>query len=116
MGNGGGQSAPPPPPPPPMSSVNIAVQSDADEKPVSFDDLPSDCHLMGSTTKSRVSNLPSRRRPTGKGRNASDPVTNGHPPPPPSMPEAGKFEQATTAANTAGNSSVEGQEQTNKLT
>merc|ERR1719495_1994912 len=113
----GGQAAPPPPPPPPVSSVNIAVQPDADEKPVSFDDLPSDCHLMGSTTKSRVSNLPSRRRPTGKGRNASDPVSNGHPPPPPSMPEAGKFEQGTTAAvNTAGNSSVEGQEQTNKLT
>merc|ERR1712013_552761 len=113
----GGQAAPPPPPPPPVSSVNIAVQPDADEKPVSFDDLPSDCHLMGSTTKSRVSNLPSRRRPTGKGRNASDPVSNGHPPPPPSMPEAGKFEQASTAAaNTAGNSSVEVEEQTNKLT
>merc|ERR1719495_392468 len=77
----GGQTAPPPPPPPPVSSVNIAVQPDADEKPVSFDDLPSDCHLMGSTTKSRVSNLPSRRRPTGKGRGSGDPVSNGHPPP-----------------------------------
>merc|ERR1712130_937191 len=104
--NGGGQSAPPPPPPPPMSSINIAVQPDADEKPVSFDDLPSDCHLMGSTTKSRVSNLPSRRRPTGKGRGSGDPgVSNGHHPPPPTAAQAdsgasGKCEQATAAANT----------------
>merc|ERR1712198_781914 len=113
--NGGGQSAPPPPPPPPpMSSVNIAVQPDADEKPVSFDDLPSDCHLMGSTTKSRVSNLPSRRRPTGKGRGSGDPgVSNGHHPPPPAAaqadgasPASGKCEQATAAANTTATASA----------
>merc|ERR1712083_996727 len=110
-------SAPPPPPPPPMSSVNIAVQPDADEKPVSFDDLPSDCHLMGSTTKSRVSNLPSRRRPTGKGRGSGDPVSNGHPAPAQADGAAsGKCEQATAAANTTGITSAEAQEQTNKLT
>merc|ERR1712032_1262479 len=113
----GAQSAPPPPPPPPMSSVNIAVQPDADEKPVSFDDLPSDCHLMGSTTKSRVSNLPSRRRPTGKGRGSGDPVSNGHPAPAQADGAAsGKCEQATAAANTTGITSAEAQEQTNKLT
>merc|ERR1711990_1343490 len=119
----GAQSAPPPPPPPPMSSVNIAVQPDADEKPVSFDDLPSDCHLMGSTTKSRVSNLPSRRRPTGKGRGSGDPgVSNGHHPPPPAAQAdgasaaSGKCEQATAAANTTATASAAAQEQTNKLT
>merc|ERR1712083_1067987 len=110
-------SAPPPPPPPPMSSVNIAVQPDADEKPVSFDDLPSDCHLMGSTTKSRVSNLPSRRRPTGKGRGPGDPVSNGDPPPPSSVDGSGKCEVASAANTSAGTSSAEAQsEQTNKLT
>merc|ERR1712106_1252468 len=36
----GNHSMLPPPPPPPMPSINIAVQPDADEQPVSFDDLP----------------------------------------------------------------------------
>merc|ERR1719228_3034919 len=79
--NGGGGSSsknnitlPPPAPP------SIALQPDADEKPVSFDDLPTDAHVISSTTKSRVSNLPSRRRPTGKGSRAQEPTTmiNGH--------------------------------------
>jgi len=60
-----------PPPPPPMPSINIAVQADSEEKPVSFDDLPSDSHVISSTTKSRVSTLPSRRRPTARGAGKS---------------------------------------------
>ena len=73
-----GTSAPPPPPPPP----NIAIQPDADEKPVSFDDLPSDSHVIPldslSLTKGRVSNLPSRRRPTGRGAHRQEAISNGN--------------------------------------
>merc|ERR1711962_1625080 len=44
------------------------------------DDLPSDSHVISSTTKSRVSTLPSRRRPTarGAGKGAETGASNGH--------------------------------------
>merc|ERR1711962_408707 len=76
-GSGSSSSAPPPPP---LPSINIAVQADSEEKPVSFDDLPSDSHVISSTTKSRVSTLPSRRRPTarGAGKGAETGASNGH--------------------------------------
>merc|ERR1712112_137488 len=62
-----------PPPPPPMPSVNIAVQPDSEEKPVSFDDLPTNSHVISSSNKNRAT-LPSKRRPPGR---IARP-TNGH--------------------------------------
>lgn len=55
----------PPPPPPPMPSINIALQPDCDEKPVSFDDLPTNSHVISSSNKNRAT-LPSKRRPPGR--------------------------------------------------
>merc|ERR1719431_198012 len=57
---------PPPPPPPAFLPLgNIAIAPDAEEKPVSFDDLPSNIHVISSTNKNRVT-LPSKRRLPGK--------------------------------------------------
>jgi len=68
----------PPPPPPPMPSINIALQPDCDEKPVSFDDLPTNSHVISSSNKNRAT-LPSKRRPPGRaGRQSNGHVTNGH--------------------------------------
>merc|ERR1712013_501429 len=68
----------PPPPPPPMPSINIALQPDFDEKPVSFDDLPTNSHVISSSNKNRAT-LPSKRRPPGRaGRQSNGHVTNGH--------------------------------------
>merc|ERR1712025_321944 len=67
-----------PPPPPPMPSINIALQPDSDEKPVSFDDLPTNSHVISSSNKNRAT-LPSKRRPPGRvARQSNGHVTNGH--------------------------------------
>merc|ERR1719474_802222 len=69
---------PPPPPPPPMPSVNIAVQPDSEEKPVSFDDLPTNSHVISSSNKNRAT-LPSKRRPPGRiARPTNGQLANGH--------------------------------------
>merc|ERR1711892_846908 len=74
----GNHSMLPPPPPPPMPSINIAVQPDADEQPVSFDDLPTNSHVISSSNKNRAT-LPSKRRPPGRAaRPSNGHVTNGH--------------------------------------
>merc|ERR1712112_449744 len=67
-----------PPPPPPMPSVNIAVQPDSEEKPVSFDDLPTNSHVISSSNKNRAT-LPSKRRPPGRiARPTNGHLANGH--------------------------------------
>merc|ERR1711892_338122 len=74
--NGNGSMLPPPPPP--MPSFSIAVQADAEEKPVSFDELPTNSHVISSSNKNRAT-LPSKRRPPGRGvRPTNGHVTNGH--------------------------------------
>ena len=47
------------------SNYNIAIQPDAEEKPVSFEDLPSNSHVISSSAKHRVT-LPSKRRPPAR--------------------------------------------------
>merc|ERR1712123_378202 len=75
--NGNGSMLPPPPPPP-MPSFSIAVQADAEEKPVSFDELPTNSHVISSSNKNRAT-LPSKRRPPGRAaRPSNGHVTNGH--------------------------------------
>ena len=50
-------------------SHNIAVQADAEEKPVSFDDIPTNIHVISSSNKHRVT-LPSKRRPPARSRHS----------------------------------------------
>jgi len=76
--NGNHSRLPPPSPPPPMPSVNIAVQPDSEEKPVSFDDLPTNSHVISSSNKNRAT-LPSKRRPPGRiARPTNGHLANGH--------------------------------------
>merc|ERR1711892_1136909 len=65
----------PAPPPPPMFSRNLTVTPNAEEKPVSFDDMPTNSHLISSSNKNRVT-LPNRRRLPGSRANKSN-ITNG---------------------------------------
>ena len=48
-------------------NYNIAIQADAEEKPVSFEDIPTNSHVISSSAKHRVT-LPSKRRPPARHR------------------------------------------------
>ena len=53
--------------------MSIAIQPDAEEKPVSFDDMPSQNHVIVSSNKNRAA-PPRKRRPPARHKNGE---TNG---------------------------------------
>merc|ERR1712083_34900 len=60
-----------PHPPHSLLARSIAIQQDAQERPVSFDDKPSNDHGVTSANKNRVT-LPNKRRPPARISRASD--------------------------------------------
>merc|ERR1712200_262014 len=55
---------------------SLAIQPDAQEKPVSFDDLPTQSHVISSSNKHRAA-LPNKRRPPARHKPAVTTVDSG---------------------------------------